>query len=45
MLIVGDYECKISKELKVESVLEYSPRQLRKVKRDLTFCSFEEEVQ
>ncbi len=43
ILIVGDYECKISKELKVESVLEYSPRQLRKVKRDLTFCGFDEE--
>ena len=43
VLIVGDYECKISKELKVESVSEYNPRQLRKVKRDLTFCSFDEE--
>ena len=27
VLIVGDYECKISKELKVESVSEYNPRQ------------------
>lgn len=43
ILIVGDYECRISKELKVESVSEYNPRQLRKVKRDLTFCSFDEE--
>lgn len=43
ILIVDDYECKISKELKVESVSEYNPRQLRKIKRDLTFCSFDEE--
>lgn len=45
VLIVGDYECKISKQLQVEAVSEYNPRQLRKVKKDLTFCSFDEEVQ
>lgn len=43
VLIVGDYECKISKQLQVESVSEYNPRQLRKVKRDLTFCDIEKE--
>ena len=43
VLIVGDYECKISKELQVESVSKYNPNQLRKVKREVTSCYFEKE--
>lgn len=45
VLIVDGYECKISKQLEVESVSEYNPRMLRKVRRDITFCSFDEEVE
>lgn len=42
LVLENKYECKISKALKVENVSEYNPERLRKVKKDLTFCDFEE---
>lgn len=42
ILVVDQYECKVSKALQVEDVSEYNPSKLRKVEREFTFCEFGE---